>query len=102
MSRLPIEYLAAADAEIQAARAYYHAASKRAYESFVKEIFRAIDQIADDPKRWPLRRKSVRYFPLNRFPYLIVYELCDSETTIVALQHMKRRPGYWKKRLREG
>ena len=33
-----------------------------------------------------------------RFPYQIVYRLRPTETVIVAIAHLKRRPGYWKNR----
>ncbi len=33
-----------------------------------------------------------------RFPYQVVYHLAASEIVIVAFAHLKRRPGYWKKR----
>ena len=33
-----------------------------------------------------------------RFPYQLVYRLRATEIVIVAIAHMKRRPGYWKDR----
>ena len=33
-----------------------------------------------------------------RFPYQVVYRLRPTETVIVAIAHLKRRPGYWKDR----
>ena len=33
-----------------------------------------------------------------RFPYQIVYRLRPTEIVIVAVAHLKRRPGYWKNR----
>ena len=33
-----------------------------------------------------------------RFPYQIVYHLTSTEIVIVAVAHLKRRPGYWKRR----
>ena len=33
-----------------------------------------------------------------RFPYQVVYRLRTTEMVIVAIAHMKRRPGYWKNR----
>ena len=33
-----------------------------------------------------------------RFPYQIVYRLTPNEIVIVAVAHLKRRPGYWKSR----
>jgi len=33
-----------------------------------------------------------------RFPYQVVYRLRPTEIVIVAIAHLKRRPGYWKNR----
>ena len=33
-----------------------------------------------------------------RFPYQVVYRLRPDEIVIVAIAHLKRRPGYWKTR----
>ncbi len=33
-----------------------------------------------------------------RFPYQVVYRLDQSEVVVVAIAHLKRRPGYWKHR----
>ena len=33
-----------------------------------------------------------------RFPYQVVYRLRPTEIVIVAIAHVKRRPGYWKNR----
>jgi plasmid stabilization system protein ParE len=32
------------------------------------------------------------------FPYQVVYRLRPAEIVIVAIAHLKRRPGYWKNR----
>jgi hypothetical protein len=34
----------------------------------------------------------------TRFPYQVVYRVRPNETVVVALAHLKRRPGYWKRR----
>ena len=35
---------------------------------------------------------------VDRFPYQVVYRLKPTEIVIVAIAHVKRRPGYWKNR----
>jgi plasmid stabilization system protein ParE len=35
---------------------------------------------------------------VSRFPYQVVYRLRPGEIVIVAVAHLKRRPGYWKNR----
>ena len=42
----------------------------------------------------PQRRRAV----VQRFPYQLVYQIADAEIVVVAIAHLKRRPGYWKHR----
>ena len=35
---------------------------------------------------------------IARFPYHVVYRLRPTEIVIVAIAHIKRRPGYWRNR----
>jgi hypothetical protein len=37
---------------------------------------------------------------LKKVPYSIIYEETENEIRVVAFPHHKRRPGYWKRRLR--
>ena len=42
----------------------------------------------------------VRTMAVTRFPYHVVYLEHDSHIRILALAHDRRRPGYWKTRLK--
>lgn len=42
--------------------------------------------------------QRTRRMLVDRFPYQVVYRLFPDEIVIVAVAHLKRRPGYWKKR----
>lgn len=41
---------------------------------------------------------QTRRVMVPRFPYQVVYRLTPGEIVIVAVAHLKRRPGYWKSR----
>jgi toxin ParE1/3/4 len=48
-----------------------------------------------------VRRADVRWLLLTpRFPYGIVL-LVDESSAVIALAHLRRKPGYWRKRLRQ-
>ena len=40
--------------------------------------------------------RKTRRALVPRFPYQVVYRLRPDEIVIVAVAHLKRRPGYWK------
>ena len=41
---------------------------------------------------------AMRRMLVSRFPYQVVYRLAPREIVVVAIAHLKRRPGYWKHR----
>ena len=42
--------------------------------------------------------QRTRRLLVTRFPYQVVYRVRPNEIVVVALAHLKRRPGYWKHR----
>ncbi len=67
---------------------------------FVDEVAEAIDRVAQNPKAGgPLSADDkTRRVLVSRFPYQLVYRLRPGEVVVVAVAHMKRRPGYWRDR----
>jgi len=68
------------------------------------ELAHALDTIAERPMIWPIwpgvgEAAGVRRFLLARFPFAVGY-LVEAEGVIVlAVAHLRRRPGYWLNRL---
>ena len=100
-----IEFLEAADVEFLDAVAWYEDQQAGLGARFLSEVEQASDRIAEWPRIGPVWTYSevpegVRRFSLRTFPYHIVY-IEDPRLVIVAVAHMKRRPGYWRRRLRQ-
>jgi toxin ParE1/3/4 len=90
-----------ADAEFIDAALFYAERSPDVSDAFISAVEEALDQIARMPRSapaWP-GRPDVRRRVLTRYPYAIVYLLERDEIFIVAVEHVKRRPGYWLGRL---
>ena len=56
--------------------------------------------IGRDPLRYPVYegKPSSRIFRrarVERFPYIVVYQVRHDETLVVAVAHSTREPGYW-------
>lgn len=69
---------------------------------FQLSIRKAFDLIRHQPtigSRVP--RTKCRQWILSGFPYSLIYQEMDFEFVIWAVAHHKRKPGYWKKRLRK-
>jgi plasmid stabilization system protein ParE len=95
---LPVRVDSAASDELTAAIHWYEARRPGLGAEFYDRVVAAIaaveaqsdigTQVAHDP----LTRRLL----LSGFPYQIVYHLRPAEVVVVAVAHMKRRPGYWK------
>ena len=96
--RYSVEFHPEAIAEARAAAEWYKARSRPVADAFVAEISHAVEQIEDEPDRWPEYILGTRRYLLHRFPFLIVYRQEGQAIQVLAVAHGRRAPGYWKSR----
>ena len=89
-----------ADAEITDAARYYEVRMSALGLTFLTEVERALDQILMNPDASQKIGKRLRRKSLWRFPYNLVYTVSPDRIRILACAHQKRRPFYWRKRLK--
>ena len=66
---------------------------------FYDEMERLIREVCVSPERfWQFDPPARRHLS-DSFPYAIIYLEKPEHLWIVAVMHMKRRPGYWRGRL---
>jgi len=66
---------------------------------FFDAVVHATSLIQAQPEIGALSRdRRTRRVLVQRFPYQVIYRLSVDEIVIVAIAHLKRRPGYWRKR----
>jgi hypothetical protein len=89
-------------AELDAAGEWYDGRDEGLGEDFVDSVYRALH--AAMAQQHPgtvipyVRRNDVRWLLMTpRFPYGLVLLL--DPRVVIAVAHLHRRPGYWKKRL---
>src|SRR5436190_8682564 len=99
MGALPLKIHPDVPAEAKAARLWYAERSEKAAARFVIALDNAIEKIRETPERWPSYVRGTRRYRLSRFPYLVVYRIGTDAVEIIAVQHGRRRPGYWKGRM---
>lgn len=68
------------------------------------EVGRALEAICERPMTWPLwpgvgEAVGIRRFLLARFPFAVGYLVEGDEVFVLAVAHLRRRPGYWTNRL---
>jgi toxin ParE1/3/4 len=89
-----------AELELWQAVEYYEIRSVGLGLDFEQEIRRALLDIQEAPDRWPTRKYRTRCRLLHRFPYAIYYLELQDIIWVVAVTHTRRRPYYWRKRLK--
>jgi toxin ParE1/3/4 len=80
------------------AHRWYAARDRHAADTFLTELDRAQSQVLAHPNRWPSYFHGTRRYRFRRFPYVMVYHTTPERILVLAVAHVKRRPGYWKTR----
>ncbi len=98
MAQRPVNLHPDAIDEAQAAYRWYRERNEAAAEAFLAELDRAVDLISEGPMRWPTYLHSTRRLLLKRFPFGVVFRQAGEAVQIVAVAHVRRKPGYRKGR----
>lgn len=90
-----------ADAEVTEAAEFYETRSPGLGLALLEEIAHSLGQVARAPEAYQRIEKRARRKPLWRFPYSLVYAEYPDRIRVVAFAHQKRRPFYWRKRMKD-
>lgn len=93
-----VEFHQAASLEVEDAQAWYEERSLLAAFGFLRELSTAIDHIGEAPARYPQAEWGARRILFERFPFALYYRIGQDIVTVIAVAHLKRRPGYWSRR----
>ena len=88
-----------AEAEFIAATQFYETHAAGLGLEFVSEVRSAARIVAAHPEIGRRFAKRLRRFLVRRFPYGLVYRVEPDAIFVVAVMHLRRRPGYWKGRV---
>jgi hypothetical protein len=98
----PIEGHPDAEAEFHEAVTYYEEQVEGLGAEFREEIREAIERIWQRPQAYPFYEDSVvQEVQVNRFRFVICYVDEPNRIWILAVANQWRRPGYWRRRLRD-
>jgi toxin ParE1/3/4 len=95
-----LRYHSAVKAEVKAAFDYYWDDSQSAALNFNRNLQAAYRKLRKYPRLYPEYLHGTRRVLLDRYPYFVVFRELDDAIQIIAVAHAKRRPGYWKTRLK--
>lgn len=96
----PIRTTPLASQELTEAVGWYESKRSGLGAELLDEVAKAICQLEANPNSGSpmFADQKTRRILVPRFPYQLVYRLRPNEIVVVALAHLKRRPGYWKNR----
>lgn len=93
-----VEFSAPAWNELLEAVAYYDGQRLGLGREFEEAVEQGKQQIETHPHAWQRLSRRARRYRLKKFPYGLVYRLEGDRAVVMAVMHLKRRPGYWKGR----
>ena len=99
---LTFDFHPEARTELLEAVDYYESIRTGLGAEFLEFVVEAVESICSMPMAYPVMGRGLRRFLVRRFPYAVIYSVHEHSVRIWAVMHMKRRPGYWKRRLAHG
>jgi hypothetical protein len=98
---MTIRILDAALLELRRAAKRYRIIRPELGAKFKEAAEAALDRIERRPLTGAPTDRNARICKLRRFPYGFIYVALQTEIVVVAVMHLHRRPGYWKRRLKD-
>lgn len=92
---MKVEFLEAAQTELDQAFEWYEVQQKDLGVQFLNEFDAAIRRIANYPESYILIEKDVRRCLVKRFPYGVLYGIDADKIIVIAVAHLHRKPDYW-------
>lgn len=84
-----------AERELNDAAQYYELERPSLGAVSIAEVERCTAAVAAHPEAAPLVRGQIRRRLCHQFPYGLLYSMIGEELRILAVMHLRRRPGYW-------
>lgn len=94
------EFLEPAQIELEEEVKYFNEQQGGLGYEFAKEIAGTITRILEYPEAWTKLSKRTRRCRTKRFPYGVIYQIRANKILIVAIAHLRRKPFYWRDRVK--
>lgn len=87
-----------ASREAAEAASWYEGESPALGRAFLELIDTVLNQVAENPQRFPVVHRDIRRALLKRFPYGVFFRIKPDTIKVVAILHLARHPSRWKRR----
>lgn len=95
----PVIYHPEALEELADADRYYESCQIGLGVRFQELIEQIESDIAENPETGFIHDHGTRMRLVRKFPYGVIFKSYSDHIFIVAIAHLSRRPGYWRKRV---
>ncbi len=96
---MDIKFRKEAADEFASAVKYYNKERPGLGYEFALEIRSTLKRIKIFQEAWPFITPNIRKCIVKRFPFAILYYIENKYVLIIAVMHLKRKPGYWQNRI---
>ena len=84
--------------EADAAVAFYKEKQLSLAQRFLDDLEVALRRIQRHPQAYRQVEGDIRKCRVSHFPYGVIYRFRSDHIEIIAVMHLRRSPGYWKRR----
>jgi hypothetical protein len=99
---MEVVYHPKADDEVLDSARFYERRSKGLGWRFLRAVQEAEARILRSPYAFAFLDDPIRKCMLAGFPFSLLFRIDGEGLFVVAVAHQRRRPGYWRRRLRSG
>jgi hypothetical protein len=83
------------NSDVLNAAEWYDGRHSKLGSDFVARVRTTVDQLIADPDRRTSIDYGVRYWPVERFPYVVFYDLTESELLVLGVMHTSQDSEKW-------
>lgn len=88
----------AAQRDIEAAVAWYDDQAPGLGLRLLDAIGAVVARLAQSPEQFPVVRPGVRRALTSGFPYAVYFKATQASVVVLAVMHLRRRPGTWRRK----
>lgn len=101
-----LEFDPAATQEVAGIFAWYEQRRPGLGDDFLAQLDQDLTLLTENPRSAPpwkgpaAQQLGVRVLRMRRYPFLLPYLTREDQVVVLAIAHVRRRPGYWLQRLK--
>ena len=87
-----------AEADLEQAASWYDDERPGLGARFLSGVHQVFTRIRETPQQFPIIDRKIRRALLGAFPYAVYFRETEDSLVVLAVLHLRRRPGLWRVR----